>query len=106
MNQDRTVSLHTVLSEVDATLVGKKVPLLQDPTPPPERALDLLHGGHTADQSTLRDARDGLLAPPLVGLTGLQGRLAMAVQASLSLRIVIRQHRVGLPSSNSRCTCG
>ena len=56
VNQDRTVSLHTVLYEVDAALVGEKVTLLQDPAAPPERALDVLHQGQAAGQATLLDA--------------------------------------------------
>ena len=71
VNQDRTVSLHTVLYEVDAALVGEKVTLLQDPATPPEGALDMLHKGQAAGQATLLDAyantrarRSGVAPPP------------------------------------------
>ena len=53
--RDRTVSLHGVLYEVDAALVGRKVVLLQDPAASRGEPLDVLFEGADAGQATLLD---------------------------------------------------
>ncbi len=53
---DRTVSLHGQLYEVDAVLVGETVILRHDPTAPPGRPLAVWHNGQPAGQATVLDA--------------------------------------------------
>jgi len=53
---DRTVSLHGRVYEVDAVLVGETVLLRYDPAVPPTRPLTVLHQGQPAGQATLLDA--------------------------------------------------
>ena len=45
MQKDRTVSLHGVVYEVDAVLVGEKVTLRYDPSAPTGRAIQVWHEG-------------------------------------------------------------
>lgn len=45
VQKDRTVSLHGVVYEVDAVLVGEKVTLRYDPSAPPGRAIQVWHDG-------------------------------------------------------------
>jgi len=53
---DRTVSLHGRVYEVDAVLVGETVLLRYDPAVPPTRPLTVLHQGQPAGQATPLDA--------------------------------------------------
>lgn len=53
---DRTVSLHGRVYEVDAVLVGATVLLRYDPAVPPTRPLTVLHQGQPAGQATPLDA--------------------------------------------------
>jgi len=45
VQKDRTVSLHGVVYEVDAVLVGEKVTLRYDPSAPIGRAIQVWHDG-------------------------------------------------------------
>lgn len=56
VNNDRTVSLHGQVYEVDAVLVGQTVTLRYDPTAPTGRPLAVWHDGQNAGQATLLDA--------------------------------------------------
>ena len=53
---DRTVSLHGRVYEVDPLLVGRTVTLRYDPDAPPARPLQVLHDGADAGLATLLDA--------------------------------------------------
>ncbi|MGD8958089.1 MAG: DDE-type integrase/transposase/recombinase [Chromatiaceae bacterium] len=53
---DRTVSLHGRVYEVDAVLVGETVILRYDPSAPPGRPLAVWHHGKPAGQATILDA--------------------------------------------------
>jgi len=56
VNNDRTVSLHGRVYEVDAVLVGETVLLRYDPAAPPTRPLDVWHDGKPAGEATILDA--------------------------------------------------
>lgn len=56
VNNDRTVSLHGRVYEVDAVLLGETVLLRYDPAAPPTRPLDVWHDGKPAGQATILDA--------------------------------------------------
>ncbi len=49
VQKDRTVSLHGVVYEVDAVLVGEKVTLRYDPSAPTGRAIQVWHEGKTIE---------------------------------------------------------
>ena len=54
VHKDRTVSLHGVVYEVDAALVGEKVTLRFDPAAPPGRPVEVWHAqGRLADAHPL-----------------------------------------------------
>ena len=53
---DRTVSLHGRVYEVDPLLVGRTVTLRYDPAAPPSRPLQVLHAGAAAGQATILNA--------------------------------------------------
>ena len=53
---DRTLSLHGRLYEVDPLLVGHTVTVRYDPATPPNRPLQVLHNGAEAGQATILDA--------------------------------------------------
>ena len=70
VGKDRTVTLQGTLYEVDASLVGHNVILLQDPAAPRQRAIPVRHQGRDAGFATLLDAyantrvkRSGLVRP-------------------------------------------
>jgi V/A-type H+/Na+-transporting ATPase subunit D len=55
VHKDRTVSLHGVVYEVDAALVGEKVTLRFDPAAPPGRPVEVWHAqGRLAEAIRLR----------------------------------------------------
>ena len=56
VTNDRTVSLHGRLYEVDAALVGQTVTLRYDPNAPPARPLKVVHNAHPAGLATGLDA--------------------------------------------------
>lgn len=56
VNNDRTVSLHGRVYEVDAMLTGQTVVLRYDPAAPAGRPLQVLHHGQPAGQATILDA--------------------------------------------------
>lgn len=56
VNNDRTVSLHGRVYEVDAVLMGQTVILRYDPTAPVGRPLAVWHNGQSAGQATILDA--------------------------------------------------
>lgn len=49
VQKDRTVSLHGVIYEVDAALIGEKVTLRFDPAAPPERPIQVWHKEHAIE---------------------------------------------------------
>jgi len=51
VQKDRTVSLHGVVYEVDAVLVGEKVTLRYDPAAPRERAIQVWHDGKAIERA-------------------------------------------------------
>jgi transposase InsO family protein len=51
VQKDRTVSLHGVIYEVDAALVGEKVTLRFDPAAPPERPIQVWHKEHAIERA-------------------------------------------------------
>lgn len=51
VQRDRTVSLHGVIYEVDAALVGENVMLRYDPAAPPARGVEVWHAGVYIDRA-------------------------------------------------------
>ena len=56
VHKDRTVSLHGVVYEVDAALVGQTVVLRFDPSAPKGRPVQVWHGGHKVQDAKVVDA--------------------------------------------------
>jgi putative transposase len=56
VQKDRTVSLHGVVYEVDAALVGEKITLRYDPSAPPGRPVQVLHDSQLVQLAKPLDA--------------------------------------------------
>lgn len=56
VQKDRTVSLHGVVYEVDAALVGETITLLYDPAASPGRPIQIRHAGQYSEPATPLDA--------------------------------------------------
>jgi transposase InsO family protein len=56
VQRDRTVSLHGIVYEVDAVLVGQTVTLRHDPSAPPQRGIEVWHEGKFVSRATPVDA--------------------------------------------------